>query len=124
MRTSPSFPASGIPLGKPRAWDPSPTTSEFISALTMRSIHRCLLLTAQLGLLAFAADAQTLTTTRVASGLSSPVHATSAPGDATRLFLVEQRGLIKVLDLTTNTVLAAPFLETRGGEEPAERSVA
>ena len=51
-----------------------------------------------------------LTTVRVASGLNRPVFATHAPGDFSRLFIVEQRGVIKILDLATETVLATPFL--------------
>jgi glucose/arabinose dehydrogenase len=51
-----------------------------------------------------------LTTVRLASGLQKPVLATYAPGDETRLFIIEQRGIIRILDLTTNTVLGTPFL--------------
>ncbi|HVT30525.1 MAG TPA: PQQ-dependent sugar dehydrogenase [Lacipirellulaceae bacterium] len=49
-------------------------------------------------------------TTRVASGLSSPLFATFAPGDANHLFVLEKGGNIKVVDLTTKTVLSTPFL--------------
>src|SRR5689334_15666460 len=49
-------------------------------------------------------------TTRVATGLNSPVFATFAPGDNNHLFVVQKGGVIKVLDLTTKTVLATPFL--------------
>src|SRR5689334_19323203 len=49
-------------------------------------------------------------TTRVASGLSSPLYATFAPGDSQHLFVVEQGGNIKVVDLNTKTVLSTPFL--------------
>ena len=57
----------------------------------------------------------------VASGFSSPIYVTQAPGDNTRLFVVEQAGLIKIRNLTTNTTLATPFLDlsaslTIGGE--------
>ncbi|MCH8006496.1 MAG: PQQ-dependent sugar dehydrogenase [Planctomycetes bacterium] len=52
-----------------------------------------------------------LTTVRVASGLNRPIFVTHAPGDSTRLFIVEQRGLIKILDLAGGTVLATPFLD-------------
>ena len=52
-----------------------------------------------------------LTTVRVASGLNRPIFATHAPGDATRLFIVEQRGVIKILDLETMTILPASFLD-------------
>lgn len=55
-----------------------------------------------------------LTTVRVANGLARPVYVTHAPGDDSRVFIVEQRsgttGRIRVLDLTTNTLLPTPFL--------------
>ncbi len=47
----------------------------------------------------------------VASGLNRPVELASVPGDPDRLFIVEKQGVIKILDLTTNTVLATPFLD-------------
>jgi glucose/arabinose dehydrogenase len=68
------------------------------------------------------ARAQTLlTTTRLVAstgGLVRPVFVTHAPGDFRRIFIVEQRGsggvatnaAIRVFDLTTNTLLATPFL--------------
>jgi glucose/arabinose dehydrogenase len=49
-------------------------------------------------------------TKRVASGLNFPTYVTHAPGDTSRLFILEKRGVIKILDLATNTVLATPFL--------------
>ncbi|MCZ6492810.1 MAG: PQQ-dependent sugar dehydrogenase [Planctomycetota bacterium] len=57
------------------------------------------------------AGIEPLTTVRVASGLNRPVFATHAPGDFSRLFIVEQRGVIKILDLATKMVLAEPFLD-------------
>src|SRR5690348_5855798 len=42
---------------------------------------------------------------RVASGLSSPIYITHAPGDQSRLFVVERGGAIKVLDLATNSIV-------------------
>jgi len=48
--------------------------------------------------------------TRVASGLDQPLFVTAAPGDTSRLFIVEKTGTIKILDLNTGTVLATPFL--------------
>ena len=58
-----------------------------------------------------AGGAEPLTTVRVASGLQRPVLAVHAPGDLTRLFIIEQRGIIRILDLTTNTLAATPFLD-------------
>jgi Glucose / Sorbosone dehydrogenase len=56
----------------------------------------------------------TMEATRIASGLARPVFVTAAPGDTTRLFIVEQRsgstGRIRVYNVTTNTLLATPFL--------------
>jgi glucose/arabinose dehydrogenase len=48
--------------------------------------------------------------TRVATGVSSPLFATSAPGDRSRLFIVERTGGIRILNLQTGAVQATPFL--------------
>src|SRR4051794_35050753 len=58
-------------------------------------------------------------TTRVASGLAAPEFATFAPGDPNHLFVVQQGGLIKVVDLSTKTVLPTPFL-TVPDTDPAD----
>lgn len=50
--------------------------------------------------------------TRVATGLSNPIYATHAPGDASRLFIAEQGGNIRILDLNTGLLNATPFLTT------------
>lgn len=47
----------------------------------------------------------------IASGLDQPVYVTAAPGDAKRLFVVEQPGLIRVLE--GGRLRAAPFLDVR-----------
>jgi len=52
-----------------------------------------------------------LATVRVASGLNRPIFLTHAPGDETRLFIVEQRGVIRILDLATETILEPSFLD-------------
>lgn len=51
-----------------------------------------------------------LATTRVASGLIRPVFVASPPGDFDRLFIVEKRGVIRILDLNTNTINPTQFL--------------
>jgi glucose/arabinose dehydrogenase len=59
-----------------------------------------------------------LTSERVASGLSLPLFVTAPLGDTTRLFIVEQRGSggvanradIRILNLTSGTLNATPFL--------------
>ncbi|MDM7917282.1 MAG: PQQ-dependent sugar dehydrogenase, partial [Candidatus Eisenbacteria bacterium] len=56
----------------------------------------------------FAAPARAATTVRVASGLARPVFAISPPGDG-RLFIVEQRGVIRILE--NGQLLPSPFLD-------------
>ena len=51
-----------------------------------------------------------LTTVQVASGFSSTIYVGSPPGDTERLFIVEQRGLIHILNLDDGTVNSTPFL--------------
>ena len=53
-------------------------------------------------------QASAFTTERMASGLSRPVYATAPVGDS-RLFIVEQGGLIRILSGTT--VAGTPFLD-------------
>jgi glucose/arabinose dehydrogenase len=54
----------------------------------------------------------TLTTERVATGLSRPLYVTHTDeADTGRLFIVQQRGLILILDLETGQVLPDPFLD-------------
>jgi glucose/arabinose dehydrogenase len=51
-----------------------------------------------------------LTTKRVASGLSSPVFVTHAPGDFKRLFIAEQGGKIRLLFLDSGNLQGPPYL--------------
>ncbi len=70
-------------------------------------------------LLAEGVSAQNLQATEVASGFTSPVYLCAPDGDANRLFVVEQRGIIKIIK--NGVVLGAPFLDidalTNGGGE-------
>jgi glucose/arabinose dehydrogenase len=50
-----------------------------------------------------------LASTRVADGFTMPLDVQSAPGDATRLFVVEQRGRIRIV--RGSSVAATPFLD-------------
>jgi len=54
---------------------------------------------------------EAMTTVRVAGNLDHVVFATHAPGDYTRLFIVEKQGRIKVLNLKTGVVNATLFLD-------------
>lgn len=56
-----------------------------------------------------------LVATRLSTGLSAPVGIVHAPGDASRLFVIEQRtGAIRIIDLPAGTVRATPFLTVAG----------
>ena len=54
---------------------------------------------------------EALTTVRVAGNLDHLTFVTYAPGDYTRLFIVEKQGRIKVLNLKTGVVNATLFLD-------------
>ena len=83
--------------------------------MDLRSISALAISATALSVAAPAANAgATLATTQVASGLNRPVALAHAPGDTGRLFIVEQRGIIKILDLNTGTVNATSFLNIDG----------
>lgn len=48
---------------------------------------------------------------RVATGLVEPLFVGSPVGDSSRLFVLEKAGVIKIVDLGSNQVLARPFLD-------------
>src|SRR3954469_12350704 len=61
-----------------------------------------------------------LTAQRVASGLTQPVYVTSAPGDTTHIYIVQQTGRIMRLDLTTGqltTFFTVGGLTSTSGEQ-------
>jgi hypothetical protein len=63
-----------------------------------------------------------LTLQLVTANLSSPVFMTAPPNDATRLFIVEQRGTIRIFDVAGGSLLPTSFLDidplvTSGGEQ-------
>ncbi len=51
-----------------------------------------------------------ISATRVASGLTGALFVTAPPGDTDHLFIVQQSGAIRVLDLNTGQLAATPFL--------------
>src|SRR4029078_373334 len=50
----------------------------------------------------------------ISTSLSSPVFMTAPANDTTRLFMVDQEGLIRIFDLTSNSLLVTPFLNVSG----------
>ena len=62
----------------------------------------------------------------VASGLSAPDYAISAPGDASRLYVVEQKGLLRVIEngsllpdpaMDIRSLVAPPLVPTNANDE-------
>ncbi len=49
-------------------------------------------------------NAQSMSIERVATGLSQPLFVTYAPGDASRLYIVERFGTIKIMDLASGNI--------------------
>ncbi|MBU3728004.1 MAG: PQQ-dependent sugar dehydrogenase [Phycisphaerales bacterium] len=70
--------------------------------------------------LAFAPDAsaqQVAVRTRLfASGFSFPLHMAQAPGDATRFYVVQKGGLVRIIETSsgTPTILSTPFVNLTG----------
>jgi len=59
---------------------------------------------------------------RVAGGFILPLFITTPPGDTARLFIVQQGGQIRIIDLATKTIKPVPYLDlsdvvTTSGEE-------
>ena len=74
----------------------------------MRLASSILLSSALLGLGATVAPASEVTTQRIVTGLVQPVYCTAPAGDS-RLFILEQRGVIRIY--AGGTLLARPFLD-------------
>src|SRR5438876_11093691 len=58
---------------------------------------------------------------RVASDLTHPLFVTAPPGEPERLFIVQQNGRIRILNLATSMLNANPFLnlpDLAAGYEP------
>jgi glucose/arabinose dehydrogenase len=58
---------------------------------------------------------------RIVTGFAQPLYLTAIPGSTTRVFVVEQGGRIRILDIATGTIAATPFLDvsasiSSGGE--------
>jgi glucose/arabinose dehydrogenase len=59
---------------------------------------------------------------RIAGGFNAPLFATAPPGDTSRLFVVQQSGQIKIINLPSGVVNTTPYLDIQtrivwGGEQ-------
>ena len=85
------------------------TNSRFAPAL--RGLLRAGLLPALLFCLTATTGRAAMEAFRVATGLTLPLYVCAPVRDSTRIFVAEQGGKIKIVDLTTNTVLPTPYLD-------------
>lgn len=60
------------------------------------------------------APSSSLRVQSIATGLASPVFATAPAGDTVRLFIVQQRGPIRIFDLFARTFRGSAFLDVTG----------
>lgn len=67
--------------------------------------------------------AQPVDAVRVASGLSAPLYLTHAPGDERRVFVVEQRGRIKIVDLASGSATLFLNISDRVSQTGNERGL-
>src|SRR5512134_1071154 len=101
--------------------DEPPNVTMKICRLLARSTRPCALIAALLWSAHAIADlgSGTIVLTPVAAGLQLPVDVVAAPGDSTRLFVVEQAGRVRIV--RDGVVVATPFLDltavTSGGGE-------
>src|SRR3954452_7683976 len=71
---------------------------------------------------AFAQTLPPLDAQRVAGGFTAPVFLCAPPGDTSRLFVVQQSGQIRIINLPSRTVNPTPYLDISseivyGGEQ-------
>jgi len=66
---------------------------------------------------------QGLDAIRVASGLTQPLFVIAPPGDSRRLFIVQQNGRIRILNLITGTLNSTPFLALTGLQTGGEQGL-
>ena len=71
-----------------------------------------------------ASDAQAQGSFRIATGLSNPTFLTVAPGDAERLFITQITGEVLILDITTRSVNAVPFVDVSDASQEGLQGLA
>lgn len=64
-----------------------------------------------------------LASVRVASGLTQPLYVTAPPGDLGRLFVVQQNGVIRILNLVNGVLNPTPYLTLSGLQVNGEQGL-
>jgi glucose/arabinose dehydrogenase len=92
------------------------TTEKNTNSHAFSRAIRCFVSAGFLPILALAltmstSHADSIDAVRVATGFTLPLYVCSPPGDTSRLFVAEQHGKIKIINLPSGTVNPTPFLD-------------
>ena len=96
--------------GQLRIWLSSHTPLKIGSSMSIRRRSLVLAAVAASFIASLAPAQQDVASRLVVSGLSRPIYATHAPGDESRLFIIEKQGRIRILNLDTETLNPDYFL--------------
>jgi glucose/arabinose dehydrogenase len=87
------------------------------------AIGSCFILLILAGTTLRADEVSGIAAAHVASGLTQPLFATAPPGDFSRLFIVQQNGVIRILNLGTGALNPTPFLTVTNVRVGAEQGM-
>lgn len=76
-----------------------------------RVLQRSSCAVATAGLLGIATQAHALTAKLLVSGLAGPIFVTSAPGDSSHIYILQQTGQVLRFDLQSNSLDPVPFID-------------
>ncbi|OLC27354.1 MAG: hypothetical protein DME69_07085 [Verrucomicrobia bacterium] len=117
-KTHPYYLLNELPSSTSPAYQPVKTTAKTTDSRTFSRAIRCFFtagfLPAVILILPMRTGYAGVDATRVAGGFSAPLYVTAPPGDTSRLFVVQQSGQIKIINLPSRTVNATPFLDISG----------
>ncbi|MEZ6073755.1 MAG: DUF4214 domain-containing protein [Pirellulales bacterium] len=77
----------------------------------MRFALQCSCLVGILSLVLVESATGAVRTRRIATGLAEPLYATVAPGDNSRLFIMQKNGQVRILDQRTGAILDTPYID-------------
>ncbi|PYV70141.1 MAG: hypothetical protein DMG96_32110, partial [Acidobacteria bacterium] len=117
-KTHPYYPPNELPSATSPSYQPVKTTAKTTDSHTFSRAIRCFFTAGLLPVVVLILPMRTgyagIDATRVAGGFTAPVFVTAPPGDTSRLFVVQQSGQIKIINLPSRTVNATPFLDISG----------
>ena len=102
-KTHPYYLLNELPSATSPSYQPVKTTPKTTDSRTFSRAIRCFFTAGFLPALVLTLPMRTgyagIDATRVAGGFSAPLYVTAPPGDTSRLFVVQQSGQIKIINL-------------------------